>query len=91
MWCITRHPANEGSARGPRIAREPAEPSSSRWGRGGGRGERGQIWTRTYRLDVGTRFDFQIWPVTMLPLNTIKTGPDAKGHKAYVVKQVCTH
>ena len=30
MWCITRHHANGGGAR------EPAEPSSSRRGRGGG-------------------------------------------------------
>jgi hypothetical protein len=30
MWCITRHPTNEGGARDPGIAREPAEPSSSR-------------------------------------------------------------
>jgi hypothetical protein len=35
MWCITRHPTIEGSARNPRSARELAEPSSSRWGGGG--------------------------------------------------------
>jgi hypothetical protein len=38
MWCITRHPANEGGARDPGSAREPAEPSSSRRGQGGGSG-----------------------------------------------------
>jgi hypothetical protein len=34
MWCITRHHTNEGGARDPGSARGPAEPSSSRWGRG---------------------------------------------------------
>jgi hypothetical protein len=36
MWCITRGHTNEGGARDPGSAREPAEPSSSRRGRGGG-------------------------------------------------------
>jgi hypothetical protein len=35
VLCITRHPTNEGSARGLGSAREPAEPSSSRRCRGG--------------------------------------------------------
>jgi hypothetical protein len=39
MWSRTRHPPNEGSARNPRSAREPAEPSSSRRGGDGVVGE----------------------------------------------------